>query len=426
MKNSVLQAIDRFSLIEKGDAVTVALSGGADSVALLHFMCSLKDELQITVKAAHLNHLIRGDEAKRDEDFVKELCKNMGVELFCERVDIPKIAKERKESIELCARRERYEFFSRIAEGKVATAHTASDNAETLLLNLTRGSGIKGLCGIPPKRDNFIRPLIFCTRQQIEDYCKENQLSFVTDSTNLENAYTRNKLRHKAVPVLRDINANLEDTLTRTVLSLSEDNYALDIMAEELLFKSEADNGLVVLDLKNQPAAIVKRVIIKYVGSLYKDLSLDSLHINGLYDVLLNGGKISLPERLYGICEKGVFSVNHGESTPKKVFKVEISKIPNVNNLFANDCLDCDRIIGGVTVRTRQNGDTIRLKNRGCTKTLNKLFTENKTPVALRDSVPVIADDEGVVWAYEIGVAARVAPTNKTENLLNIKVSVSE
>ena len=201
IKNSVLKAIKQFSMLEKSHNVTVALSGGADSVSLLHILYELRDELGITLSAAHLNHMIRGDEALRDENFARQECEKLGIPFFCERADVPKYAKEHRVSTELAAREIRYEFLSNVSDGLIATAHTASDNIETIIFNLARGTGLKGLCGIPPVRENIIRPLIFCTREEIEAYCSANRLSYVTDSTNLSDDYSRNKIRHTIVPV---------------------------------------------------------------------------------------------------------------------------------------------------------------------------------------------------------------------------------
>lgn len=426
MLEKVLNAIKCFSLIEKGDTVTVALSGGADSVALLHLLLSLKDELSITVNAAHLNHGIRGAEADRDEAFVKKICNELNVPLVCEKLDVPAVSKEKHISLELAAREVRYNFLSRNASGLIATAHTASDNAETLLFNLTRGSGIKGLCGIPPKREQFIRPLIFCSRADIEEYCRENGLSFVTDSTNLTDDYTRNKIRHNAVTVLKEVNPSFEDAVSRTVSVLSEDNSALDYYASELLFKSLSEDGLLTEGLKAAPTAVAKRVIVKYVETLYTDLTLDYFHINALYDICISGGKTSLPNKLYGICENSVLKINDGESQDLPEFYVEIVKAENVNNLLSNDVIDCDKIIGDLKIRTRREGDTIRLKNRGCTKTLNKLFAENKIPTSLRDVIPVVCDDKGVVWVYGMGVSQKCAATAGSKNVALVRSGVIE
>ena len=176
MESLVLKAIERYSLIDKSHNVTVALSGGADSVSLLNVLVSLKDKLNINVSAAHLNHMIRGDESYRDEEFARICCEKLGVPFFCERIDVPKYAKEHRLSLEAAARDVRYTFLRRVNTGVVATAHTASDSLETVIFNLARGSSLKGLCGIPAKRDIFIRPLILCTRADVEQYCAENRL----------------------------------------------------------------------------------------------------------------------------------------------------------------------------------------------------------------------------------------------------------
>ena len=238
MEKFVLEAIKRFSLLKNADTVTVALSGGADSMALLYALFSLKEKLGITVKAAHLNHLIRGDEALRDEEFVKAACKKLGVELTVKREDVPAYATELGISTELAARVLRYKFLEGVADGGlIATAHTASDNLETVILNLTRGSGIDGLSGIPPKRGAFIRPVILCTRAQIEEYCEINKIPFVTDSTNHSDDYTRNKIRHNIVPVLKKLNPSVEATVLRSALLLREDSAFLENAADKFLNK---------------------------------------------------------------------------------------------------------------------------------------------------------------------------------------------
>ena len=243
MKDLVLEAIKSFSLLKKGQNVTVALSGGADSVALLNVLLSLKDELGITVDAAHLNHMIRGAEADRDESFVRDLCRKLGVKLYVERIDIPRFAKENSMSLELAAREKRYAFLKNVSNGLVATAHTASDNLETLIFNITRGSGLEGLSAIPPKRDIFIRPLLLCTRQDIEKHCEQNNISYVTDSTNLQDEYTRNKIRHNVVPILKTINPSVENSVIRLTEILRENVNLIDSLANEYLSNNILPNG---------------------------------------------------------------------------------------------------------------------------------------------------------------------------------------
>lgn len=423
MINKVLDAIKKFSLLQKGDDVTIALSGGADSVSLLYALLSIKDELGITVNAAHLNHLIRGDEAERDQKFVTDLCEKLGVTLFCEKADVPKIAKENGISLELAARQVRYEFLERVATGKVATAHTASDNLETMIFNLARGTSLKGLCGIPTKRGIFIRPLILCTRQNVEDYCKQNNLSFVTDSTNLCDDYSRNKIRHNVIPVLKGINSSAEESALRTSQSLMEDNSYLENISEEILFKNLCDNGLSVKDCENIAPAIFKRVIKRNFEILFPEVMLDSRHINDIYSICLCGvGKINLPSNVYAVVKNGYLSYEDEEIKNTVNFAVKVTENENVNNLFSNNVIDCDKIIGKWILRTRTVGDEIRLHKRGVTKTLKKLFTENKVPNELRDKIPVIADEKGVIWVYGMGVCERVAVTKNTRKILEVEV----
>ncbi len=423
MENSVLNAVERFSLIQKGDVVTVALSGGADSVSLLYALLSLKDELGITVNAAHLNHCIRGDEAERDALFVKDLCNKLNVELFYEEADVPKIAKEKGISLEMAAREVRYDFFKRVATGKVATAHTASDNLETMIFNLARGTTLKGLCGIPVKRGIFIRPLTLCTRQNVEDYCKQNNLSFVTDSTNFSDDYSRNKIRHNVIPVLKEINSAAEESALRTAQSLMEDNLFLENIAEELLFKNSNEQGLNISDFENIAPAVAKRVIKKYFEILFVGVLLDNRHLNDIYSLCLKGsGKLSLPSNLYAVVKNGILYFDGEDQDNDINFAVKINEKEKINNLFSNNWVDCDKIVGKWILRTREEGDSIRLFGRGVTKTLKKLFTENKVPNEIRSKIPVIADDNGVIWVYGFGVAQRVAVTKNSKKILEVEV----
>ncbi len=423
MLDLILKANDTFRLINNGDTVTVALSGGADSVALLHALVSLKEKLGITVNAAHLNHSIRGEEADRDQKFATDFCKALGVELFCEKIDVPKYASENHLSLELAARELRYDFLNRVATCKIATAHTASDNLETLIFNLSRGTALKGLCGIPPKRDNIIRPIIFCTRYDVENYCKVNNLSFVTDSTNLSDDYSRNKIRHNITPVLKEINGGAELSAVRTAQSISEDNDYLENCANDALFSLLTDNGILAKGICDLHTAIAKRVIKSYFAICYPEITLENQHINSIYSICVDDGKVNLPSCVFAEVKNGILTFYDSLDTKTPEFSVVIKETKFVNNLFSNDMLDCDKIIGKLTVRTKLEGDSIRLQNRGCTKTLKKLYCECKIPLNVRNSLPVIADQKGVVWVHNIGVASRCAVSKTTKNIIKIEVN---
>lgn len=423
MIDLVKKAIGQFSMFQTGDTVTVALSGGADSIALLHSLWSLRDELGITVNAAHLNHSIRGDEADRDQNFAKAFCDSLGVELFCEKINVPEYAEKKRLSLELAAREVRYDFLNRVATGKIATAHTATDNLETVIFNLTRGTAIKGLCGIPPVRERIIRPLIFCTRNDIETYCKNNNLLFVTDSTNLSDDYSRNKIRHNVLPFLKELNPNVEKSVMRTAVSLSEDNGCLETMAEAELYRLCDEDCLSVSGFDTIQKSVAKRVIKKYFSLCFCDVTLENHHINEIYEkcLLKSGGKVNLPQDIYAIVNNNALFFSCGTENSAE-FKVKITKIKIVNNLFSNNMLDCDKIVGELVVRTRLEGDKIRLKNRGLTKSLKKLFTEHKIPLNVRNTLPVIADDLGVVWVHNIGVSQRCAVNDNSKNAYVIDV----
>ncbi len=435
IEDSVLTAIKRFSLLESTGGVTVALSGGADSMALLHLLFSMRESLGISLYAAHLNHMIRGEEALRDERFVRTQCEKLGIPLFCERADVPLYAKEHKISTELAAREVRYAFLSGAGVGAVATAHTASDNFETVIFNLARGTGLKGLCGIPPKRGKFIRPLILCTRGEIEEYCARNGIEYVTDSTNLSDDYSRNRIRHTVVPVLKQINSAAEKAVSRTASSLLEDELFLEKCADGFLSANVKKDGLDITALPD--GAVAKRAIKKYIEGSFPEIRLDSAHLLEVYSICAAGaGKTGLPcgkaaeiqtGMLYITKQKNFFVPNTEYNVKTEIrlndFFTEGKK---VNNLLLKNSLDCDKIMGKSVIRKRLPGDSIRLAGRGCTKTLKKLMNELDIPAELRNHLPVIADDGGVIWIYGIGVSQRCAVTEKTKRIMIISVSESK
>lgn len=430
MLKKVTEAITRFNLLGGAKHVTVALSGGADSMALLGVLCELKDEYGIKkISAAHFNHEIRGEEALRDQKFVADYCKKNGVELFIGSADVPQFAKERGLSLELAARKLRYEFFETLDTDLIATAHTASDNTETVLFNLARGTALAGLCGIPPKRDIYIRPLILCTRDDIENYCREKTINFVTDSTNLCDDYTRNKLRHNVVPILKEINSSVENAVSRMTAAIREDDDFISKIAVAEYKKRLAENGLRLDDFNTIHPAVAKRIIALYCQAF--DIENDNFHINSIYDICVTDGKISLPQNNVAYVIDNTLKLEKANKSTKNVeFKVDIQKQSNdlfknnikVHNLLLKNVLDCDKIVGQLVLRARESGDTIRLKNKNCTKTLKKLFCEYKIPLAERENLPVLADDLGIVWIYKIGVAERVAADENSNNIYKITV----
>ncbi len=427
MRKKFLEAIEKYSLLDGVDSVTVALSGGADSMALLYLFCELKEQLNIKVYAAHFNHKIRGAEADRDEIFVKEQCEKMGVTIFTDSADVPRFAQENKLSVELAARNLRYEFLNTVAKGVIATAHTASDNLETMLLNLTRGTAAKGLSGIPVKRDNIIRPIILCTREDVEHYCKQNQISFITDSSNLSDEYSRNKIRLRTIPVLKELNGSVEKNALRAAQSVFEDNDFIDGAATTEFNQRFKCGKLSVSGFDKLHPALQKRVIKLFLVNLGVE-NLDNFHLLSVLNIAFGGGKTQISGDISLVSRRGVLEL---EQNDVPIFDVKIIKekfnfpenTQKIHNLLLKNAIDCDKIVGELDLRTRLSGDSIRLFGRNCTKTLKKLFTEKQVPLNERDYIPVIADSKGVVWVYGLGVSERCAVDKKTSSIFKIEVS---
>ena len=423
MLNKVIKAIERYELFKYQSSVTVALSGGADSVCLLYALKELKAKYNLTISAIHINHQLRGKESDRDEAFTVELCKREEIPLTVKRVDVNALAKQTGQSIELAARQARYKAFNDIDGSLIATAHTADDNLETEIYNMVRGSGLKGVSGIPPKRDNLIRPLIFCTRQEVEAYLSARGISYVTDSSNLTDDYTRNFLRHNVVPNLKSINPSVADTVAAMSSSLREDEEFLTASAKRIYLLANREDFLDAQILRIQPPSIIKRVIALFFEESFS-LKTDALHLENCKDILLCGGKTSMNGNITALCsgERFYFAKNDRKAE-QPTFLVEQKEIllenfSNVNKLFLKNAIDCDKIVGGLVVRTRAASDEIRLAGRRCTKSLKKLMNELKIPQELRDVIPVAADDNGVLWIYGVGVAERAMINKNTKKAI--------
>ena len=324
-KNALLIKIEKadneFSLFSGVEKILVGLSGGADSTCLLHSLKSLSEKYGFTLYALHVNHMIRGAEADRDEDFARNLCEKLDVTFFCERVDVPSLSEKTGESVELCARNVRYSAFEKVCREHnincVATAHNACDNAETMLFNLVRGAGTKGLCGIPPKRELcygifVVRPLIFAQRSEIEEYLSYHGQDFVTDSTNCDSDYTRNYLRNEIIPKLKKINPSLEESLQRSASLHRMDEMFLSQTAE----KSLTDN---VDELKKLDESILSRVIMSMFYNCCKKTA-EQKHIKELCRKIYSSDgentNISFSEGMIAKIYKGRLSFCRDERVP--------------------------------------------------------------------------------------------------------------
>ncbi len=272
LKEEVLKTIKDNNLINEGDKIVIGVSGGPDSICLLHLLNNLKDTLKITIYVAHINHSIR-EVADMETKYVQDFCKKIGVECFVKKEDILSLAKKQKKGTEEVGRQVRYSFFDEVLEktnsNKIATAHNSNDRAETVILNILRGSGISGLKGIEAIRDQkYIRPLINTDRESIEKYCEENNLEPKIDETNKENIYTRNKVRNVVIPYIKkEFNQNIIKTINRlSTVATEENDYLMKITKQEYANISNIENDIITLDLKrfNNLELVIKRRLILY------------------------------------------------------------------------------------------------------------------------------------------------------------------
>lgn len=331
MEEKVLENILKYNLIKDGDKVVVGVSGGPDSITLLNVLLNIKktNKINFEVIVCHINHMIR-KEAIDDENYVKEYCDKNGISCFVKKIEVEKMAKENKISTEEAGRNARYEFFKEILEKEkanlIATAHTANDNAETVIMNIIRGSSTYGIGGIDIKRDNLIRPLINCSREEIEDYCKKNNLNPRIDKTNFENVYTRNKVRNLLIPYIKEnFNPNIVEAINRLSDISKEENEYLEKITrqayEEILIKEESNKNQIVLNLKefNKLEKVIKsRVILYTINILFKTRNgIEKKHIEDIIKLCSNniGNKFLIPNKNKKILVKNkkIFFISNHE-----------------------------------------------------------------------------------------------------------------
>lgn len=430
----VKNTIKRYSMPLCGKTVAVGVSGGADSMALLHVLLSLKDEYAIRLVACHVNHGIRGETADRDECFVREACKSLGVELRVLKADVPALAAKKHLGIEECGRQVRYSFFNSVgSDALVSTAHTLSDRCETLLMNITRGTSVKGLMSIPAVRGNIIRPLIDCTRADIENYCQENSISYITDETNFEDIYSRNRIRLNVITELKKINPSFEEAVLRLIRNAEEENELLEGLADDVISRAAVDGGYSVSVIKKERIAVIDRVIFKLICT-QTGVTPETVHIKKVEEIL-NGGKTEITGnnivevkssvlRFNPVTEEAVeWAEAFGKlsaNTPQGTVK---AKIIHKNNLppkhfVHNKVVDWSSISGDLVLRNRRPGDKMRIAGSSCTKTLKKLFNEKH--LDNRNNRLILADESGIVWVQGLGCSDRCKITNETQKILII------
>lgn len=317
MEKLILDYINRNNLIEKNDKVLVAVSGGPDSMCLLNILYNLKDSLKIDLFVAHVNHLIR-DDAKDDAEYVEKFCENKNIQFFLKECDVTQKSKQEKLSVEEAGRNARYDFFKEIAKkyniNKIAIAHNKNDVAETLIMNILRGTGTQGLKSISKKNDIYIRPLLDIDREKIEEYCDKNNLEPRIDSTNFVNTYTRNKIRNIVIPYIKEeFNPNIIETLVRLSQIVIEEQEFIDLEVEKyykkiLIGENKESINISGKEFSKLNIAIKKRVILYIIKKLFKTTQkIEKKHIEDIIKLIDN-------------------NVGNKFLTPNKNFKVSIKK----------------------------------------------------------------------------------------------------
>lgn len=307
LKEEVLKTIETYNLIEKNDKIVIGVSGGPDSICLLHVLYGLKEKLEIEIVVAHVNHMLR-DVADLETEYVQNFCKKLGIQCYVKKADILEISKTQKKGTEEVGRQVRYDFFDEVAKktnsNKIATAHNSNDRAETVILNILRGSGLSGLKGIEPIRDNkYIRPLINTDRQDIENYCNDNKLEPKYDKTNNENIYTRNKVRNTVIPYIKkEFNPNIIKTINRlSSLATEENEYLQAITKQEFknLLIEKTENIILDLHKFNSLNLVIKRRLILYTINevLHTTNGIEKVNIDDIIKLCKNniGNKYLLP-----------------------------------------------------------------------------------------------------------------------------------
>lgn len=440
MLDKIRATIKKFNMLSYGDSVIIGVSGGADSVCLTDVLNSLKEEFALNITLVHINHNIRGDEAQRDEDYVIELGERYGNRVKVFSYEVEKMARTEGLTVEEMGRRLRYEAFYNVAgsKGKIAVAHNLNDNCETMIMRFFRGTGIKGLGGISATRDRIIRPLINITRGEIEDYCNNRGLQYCTDSTNNIEEYTRNKIRLNVIPLIqRDFNENIIATMSRTAELMADEERYMENVARNAYNECEVEPKRIDINkLLNYDRVIQRRIVrngfIDYSADLH-DISYE--HVENVLSLCYkeSGKIIELPNGLrairehstilfYKIGEKEDF--NYNIEIGKKYLFNEIGigimlskeKYDEIGKKLCTISLDYDKINTNLVLRGRQTGDKISLY--GGTKTIKKLFIDEKIPLSKRDKIPLLVHGNDVIWIKDMKTSSYFKAAEDSENIL--------
>lgn len=447
--------IRQHHLFEKGAGIIIGFSGGADSVALLNILCELRQIMELRLAAVHVHHGIR-QEAAQDAAFCERMCREKEIPFYCEYVNVPKIAKEQHLTEEEAGRKARYEAFEAYRKSLgmdyIAVAHHQNDQAETMLFQLFRGSGLRGLAGIPVKREAVIRPLLGVTRAEIEAYLEQRGLIYVTDRTNESDVYTRNKIRHHIIPQAEQITSGAVEHMGQASGQLREVLDYMTLQARSFLEKHGAsgEDGLVLslTDLEQEHIALQKMIVmeaVSFAAGSRKDITqrhiesiLQLADKEGEKQVHLPGGAVAVksydelifrrkapeskacPLEAVQIEPDMVYFLPDG-----RVLETKLLERDNLENIPENDCtkwFDYDKISGTLFLRNREQGDYLTIRDDGAKKSLKDYLINEKIPREARDTLLVLADGKHIVWVLEKRISAYYKITAHTQKILQVHI----
>ncbi|MCC0646455.1 MULTISPECIES: tRNA lysidine(34) synthetase TilS [unclassified Clostridioides] len=454
--DKVLSTINKHNLIQKGDKIVLGLSGGPDSVCLLHVLNRLKKDFNIEIYAAHLNHQIRGIEAQKDALYVSKLCEDMGIVFFVKSINVPKYCENEGLSLEEGARKLRYEMFyeikDKIKANKIAIGHNLNDQAETVMMRIMRGTGLKGLKGIDYIRDNcIIRPILDVERIDIEEYCKAYNLNPRIDKTNLENIYTRNKIRLDLLPYMKDnFNSNVIESIVRMSNSLKSDNDYIEKEAEakfrevsNIKEKSFVDINLEAFICLHD--AIKVRVLRNSIKHILGDTNfVDQKHIEDIMSLESDSKvnkMITLPRNIFVYRKKDSIILTNEEIVSeeiefyynipsngfikikelKQIIETQVMSIDRYKSMKLDNSskgFDFNKVKGGIVIRSRRQGDKIKLAMGS--KKVKDLFIDLKIPREERCKIPIITDSEGIICVGDYKISENYKIDESTKEVLKI------
>ena len=421
MNNKVLKTVKKYNMLSKGDRVLIGVSGGADSIALLEFFVSVKEKYDLDICVAHIEHGIRGEDSVNDAEFVKNYCKKLGVNFYLKTIDAPNLAKKAKMGVEEYSRMARYDFFNTIECDKIATAHNLTDNIETLLFRLARGTGLKGACSIPAVREKIIRPFIEVSSGEIRKWCNDNNIPYRVDCTNSDSAYSRNLIRLEILPLFEKLNANYQDNIENFISDVNEDYAFIDNYVKSIYPKIVKNNEIDLPKLNELDLSIKKRILIMFFDE--NGYSLNRIHLQSVIDITLKSGKTQIKENVFAISAKGKIRLaKFNDLNKKDEFVTKILIIDEFKDKNIDFYCDCDKIVGNIIIRAKQAGDRIKPAGRNVSKTLKKLLNESAYRIEKRDKKIVVCDDLGIVGVIGLCADERVKVDCNTAKILTIKL----